>query len=159
MAGFQNAAMTRADSARENRRPFYLYADEYATFVNRSFADTLAQARKYGLYLTAAQQIISQVDEEIMQAMFGNLATLVSFQVAQEDAERLSAELVGQATPADLMQLPKYHAIVRTLIDGVPSCPFVVMTLPPPPAKRIYADPNTIRRVLSRRYGSPIAAA
>lgn len=106
MAGFQNAAMTRADTDRRERRPFYLYADEYATFVNASFADTLAQARKYGLYLTAAQQIISQVDDSIMEAMFGNLATLVTFQVGQKDAERLAGEFAGGATPEELMRLP-----------------------------------------------------
>jgi len=154
MAGFQNAAMTRADTDRQDRRPFYLYADEYATFVNSSFADTLAQARKYGLYLTAAQQIVAQVDETIMDAMFGNLATLVTFQVAQKDAERLAAELASDATPADLMRLPKYHAIVRTAVEGVPTRPFVVQTLPPPQAKRQHADPNTIRRVHDRRYGN-----
>ena len=152
MAGFQNAAMTRADTDRQQRRPFYLYADEYATFVNSSFADTLAQARKYGLYLTAAQQIVAQVDESIMDAMFGNLATLVTFQVAQKDAERLAAELAEGATPADLMRLPKYHAIVRTAVDGVPTRPFVIQTLPPPQAKRQHARPATIRRVLDRRY-------
>jgi len=155
MAGFQNAAMTRADTHRTDRRPFFLYADEYATFVNSSFADTLAQARKYGLYLTAAQQIISQVDESIMDAMFGNLSTLVTFQVAQKDAERLSAELASDATPADLMRLPKYHAIVRTAVQGVPSRPFVVATLPPPVARGHHADPKTIRRVLSRRFRIP----
>ena len=153
MAGFQNAAMTRADTDRRERRPFFLYADEYATFVNSSFADTLAQARKYGLYLTAAQQIVSQVDESIMDAMFGNLATLVTFQVAQKDAERLAAELAEGATPADLMRLPKYHAIVRTAVEGVPTRPFVVQTLPPPQAKRQHARPATIHRVLDRRYG------
>ncbi len=152
MAGFQNAAMTRADTHRTDRRPFYLYADEYATFVNSSFADTLAQARKYGLYLTAAQQIISQVDEAIMDAMFGNLSTLVTFQVAQKDAERLAAEFASDATPADLMRLPKYHAIVRTAVQGVPSRPFVVATLPPPVARSLHADPKTIRRVLNRRF-------
>jgi hypothetical protein len=151
MAGFQSAAMTRADTERTERRPFYLYADEYATFVNASFADTLAQARKYGLYLTAAQQIVSQVDEAIMDAMFGNLATLVTFQVSQRDAERLAAELAQGATPEDLMRLPKYHAVVRTAINGVPSRPFVVRTLPPPQVKRGHAQPETIRRVLARR--------
>ena len=152
MAGFQNAAMTRADQDKAERKPFYLYADEYASFVNSSFADTLAQARKYGLYLTAAQQIVSQVEESIMDAMFGNLATLVSFQVAQKDAEQLAAELACEAS--DLMRLPKYHAIVRTAVSGVPTRPFVVKTLPPPVAKPCHANPRTIQRVLVRRYGS-----
>ena len=156
MANFQNAAMTRADLDKSDRRPFYLYADEYATFVNSSFADLLAQARKYGLFLTAAQQTTTQVDRvdpAIMDAMFGNLATLVTFQVSQKDAQRLADELASDATPADLMQLPKYHAIVRTAIHGVPSRPFLVQTLPPPVKKKMHANPEVIQRQLRRRYG------
>lgn len=153
MAGFQNAAMTRADTDRQQRRPFYLYADEYATFVNASFADTLAQARKYGIYLTAAQQIITQVDDSIMEAMFGNLATLITFQVAQKDAERLAGELANEATSEELMRLPKYHAVVRTAINGVPSRPFVVKTLPSPKKTRGHASKETIRLVMARRHG------
>lgn len=152
MAGFQNAAMTRADTEKPERRPFYLYADEYATFVNSSFADTLAQARKYGLFLTAAQQIINQVDESIMEAMFGNLATLFTFQVGQKDAERLSGEFANGATPEDLMRLPKYHAVVRTSINGVPTRPFVVKTSSPPKKTRDHAQEATIRRVLAQHF-------
>ncbi len=155
MAAFQNAVMSRADIEREDRRPFYLYADEYATFVNESFADTLAQARKYQLYLTAAQQNITQIenkDKIVMDAMFSNLWTLITFQVAQEDAERLAAELAGHAKPEDLLTLPKYHAIVRTAIDGIPTRPFVVKTLPPPKITRRHAKIATIMRVLERRH-------
>ena len=156
MASFQNAAMTRANLEKGSRRPFYLYADEYATFVNESFADTLAQARKYGLFLTAAQQTITQVDRvdpTIMDAMFGNLATLVTFQVGQKDADRLAAELASDVTANDLMRLPKYHTVVRTSIDGVPTRPFVVATPTPPVRKRGHADPHKIVRQLERKHG------
>jgi hypothetical protein len=160
MTGFQNAAMTRADSERHQRQPFYLYADEYATFVNESFAETLAQARKYGLYLTAAQQNISQIEQQdaaVMDAMFGNLWTLVAFQVANKDAERLAAELAGDTKSTDLITLPKYHAIVRTAVAGVPTRPFVVKTLPPPVAKRMHARRETIQKLLERRFKKTIS--
>ncbi len=162
MSSFQNAAMSRADQQRTERRPFFLYADEYATFVNESFADTLAQARKYGLILTGAQQGISQVEkveQTIMDAMFGNASTLVSFQVSFKDAERLASEFASGVTPEQLMQLPKYHAIARTAIDGVPSRPFVIKTFPPPVPSKHHADPEKIRRVQQRRYGHVPAAS
>lgn len=66
MTGIQQAAMNRADLPKDERSPFFVYADKYTTCVNESFADTLPLARKYGLYLTAAQQIIDQVDETII---------------------------------------------------------------------------------------------
>jgi len=96
-----------------------------------------------------------------MDEMFGNISTLITFQVSQKDAERLSAELSGEASPAHLMSLPKYHAIVQTAIDGVPSRPFVMKTLPPPERRKHHADPETIQRVLSRRFRrpAPLAAA
>ncbi len=155
MAGIQQAAMSRADLAKEDRNPFYVYADEYATYVNESFADTLAQARKYGLYLTAAQQIIEQVDSTIMAPMFGNCKTLISFQVARDDAEALADQFTGDVTAPDLQQLPKYHASVRMDIDGIPTRPFTIATLPPPKPSGQHAKLTSIETVSRRRFASP----
>lgn len=152
MAGIQQAAMSRADLPKDERSPFYVYADEYATYVNESFADTLAQARKYGLYLTAAQQIIDQVDESIMAAMFGNCSTIVCFQVARDDAERMAEQLTGNVTPEDLQQLPKYTAVVRMAIDGVPARPFTIKTLPPPQRRKSHASPDRLTASSHRRF-------
>ena len=153
VAGIQQAAMSRAELAKDQRKLFNLYVDEYPVYVNESFAAILSQARKYGLRLTGAQQYLEQVDPALMAAMFGNVSTLVSFQLAFDDAEVMANQLGEPLNPADLISLPKYHAVTRLAIDGVPSRPFVLRTLPPPKRNRNMASAETIRKVSRRRYG------
>ena len=82
----QLAAMSRADIPNiEDRRPFYLYVDEFQNFATDSFAVILSEARKYGLCLTLANQYISQVPEEVMGAVFGNVGSLVTFRASAND--------------------------------------------------------------------------
>lgn len=151
IAATQNAAMSRADMPREERLDFHLYADEYATYANESFADILAQARKYGLKLTAAQQLLSpQVSEDLIDVMLGNVWTIIAFQVAQKDADRLAREFGSQIKPEDLIQMPRYHAAVRTKIDGVPCRPFIVNTPPPIEPSGKHQRAETVRRVTAR---------
>ncbi len=145
--------MSRAELDKEKRAIFNLYVDEYPVYVNESFATILSQARKYGLRLTGAQQYLDQVDPALMAAMFGNVSTLVSFQLSFDDAEVMANQLGEPLNPADLINLPKYHAVTRLAIDGVPSRPFILRTLPPPKRNRQMADAGVIRRVSRRRYG------
>ena len=153
VAGIQQAAMSRAELDKDQREIFNLYVDEYPVYVNESFATILSQARKYGLRLTGAQQYLEQVDPALMSAMFGNVSTLVSFQLAFDDAEVMANQLGEPLNPADLISLPKYHAVTRLAIDGVPSRPFILRTLPPPKRNRTMASAETIRKVSRRRYG------
>ena len=83
----QLAAMSRADIANiEDRRPFYLYVDEFQNFATDSFAVILSEARKYGLFLALANQYILQMPPEVKSAVFGNIGTIVSFRVSPDDA-------------------------------------------------------------------------
>ena len=72
-------AMSRADIAASKRRPFYLYIDEFQNFATKSFATILSEARKYKLSLILANQYTSQLDEDIKNAIFGNVGSIVSF--------------------------------------------------------------------------------
>jgi hypothetical protein len=103
----QLAAMSRADTPEEERRDFYLYVDEFQNFATDSFASILSEARKYRLNLTIANQYLAQMDEATLAAVFGNIGTLISFQVGAQDAEAIAEQLGGEATPQDLMALPR----------------------------------------------------
>jgi type IV secretory pathway TraG/TraD family ATPase VirD4 len=72
-------AMSRADIAASKRRPFYLYTDEFQNFATKSFATILSEARKYKLSLILANQYTSQLDEDIKNAIFGNVGSIISF--------------------------------------------------------------------------------
>src|SRR3990167_9136525 len=67
----QLSAMGRADVPESERRPFYLYVDEFQVFATDSFATILSEARKYALNLTVANQYISQMSQPVRDAVFG----------------------------------------------------------------------------------------
>jgi hypothetical protein len=155
ISSIQLAAMARADTAEERRRDFFLYVDEVQNFATESFATILSEARKYRLSLTVANQYLAQLDDSTLHALFGNLGTLIAFQAGVKDAEILSEQLGQELTPQDLLMLPRYTAYARLLIDGMPSRPFSLQTLP----LGLPADPDRgaiVRRASRHRYARPL---
>ncbi len=124
------AATSRASVPIEKRRSFYLYVDEFHTFVSLSFADILSESRKYGLYLIFAHQYISQLHEKVRSAVFGNVGTIISFRIGAEDARYLATEFQPTFGVADFVNLPNFHIYLRLMINGVTSQPFSAVTLP-----------------------------
>jgi len=153
-SSLQQAAMSRADIPEEQRCDFFLTVDEFQNYRTGSFASMLSEARKYRLCVTVAHQYLRQLDEETSNAVFGNVGSLVSFQVSGDDAENLARHLSqfpGQARPADLANLPKYTAYVRLVIDGMPSRPFSLETLPPPDTNGNDQRADAVRSTSQRR--------
>jgi type IV secretory pathway TraG/TraD family ATPase VirD4 len=153
VTSIEQAAKSRADLPEDQRRDFYLYADEFQTYAGtESLGIILSQARKYRLSLCLANQLVDQMDPELASTVFGNVGSLCVMQVGHTDAEKLAEELGGDVTPEDLIALPKYHAVMRILIKGEPTRPFTVSTLPPPAVMSRHADAQQLVRVSSRRY-------
>lgn len=127
------AAMSRADrgEAELAKLPnFYLYVDEFQSFANKSFADILSEARKYKLNLTIAHQYIEQMEEEVRDAVFGNVGTMITFRVGAFDAEVLEKEFAPTFMATDLVNLGFTQIYLKLMIDGVSSQPFSATTLP-----------------------------
>lgn len=128
------AAMSRADesaSALSKLPNLYLYVDEFQSFADKSFADILSEARKYKLNLTMAHQYIEQMEEEVRDAVFGNVGTMITFRVGAYDAEVLEKEFLPTFTSEDLVNLGLRQVYLKLMIDGVSSAPFSATTLPP----------------------------
>src|SRR3990167_3446029 len=128
------AAMSRADNNEQElaKLPnFYLYVDEFQSFANKSFADILSEARKYKLNLTIAHQYIEQMEEEVRDAVFGNVGTMVTFRVGAFDAEVLEKEFAPTFTAEDLVNLGIYQIYLKLMIDGVSSQPFSAKGMAP----------------------------
>jgi hypothetical protein len=153
---FQIDAMSRADIAEKDRKDFYLYVDEFQNFATSSFATILSEARKYKLNLTMANQYIEQMSEEVRGAVFGNVGTLVTFQVGHEDAKVLAPALGNEELilPDDLMNLAKYQIYTKFLIDGMPSQVFSARTNPPVDVsdREKYQDKQKIIENSRQRY-------
>ena len=116
---------------KKSRRAFYLYVDEFHNFLTLSFADILAEARKYGLNLVLAHQYLEQLDEKLRAAVFGNVGTIISFRVGVEDAKLLAREFYPTFSETDLVNLPNHSIYLKLLIDGKPSGAFSAITLAP----------------------------
>lgn len=121
--------------------------------IKYSTSTILSEARKYRLSLTLANQYLAQMSEQTESALFGNVGTLLAFQVGARDAETIAEQLGGELTPRDLMTLPRYQAYARLLIDGQPSRPFSMRTLRPPKHRLDPRREAIIRRTSRQRYG------
>lgn len=152
---FQLDAMSRANIPEKDRTDFYLYVDEFQNFATDSFATILSEARKYKLNLTMANQYIAQMPEEVRDAVFGNVGTILSFQVGFDDAEYLSGQYGEEVMPNDLVALSKYSAYMRLLIDGMPSKTFSLDTLPPPAFQPEVGRREKIIQAARQRYSTP----
>ncbi|HLC95673.1 MAG TPA: CxxC-x17-CxxC domain-containing protein, partial [Patescibacteria group bacterium] len=127
----QLAAMGRVDIAEEDRKDFYLYVDEFQNFATESFANILSEARKYHLNLILANQYVTQIDEKVRDAIFGNAGSIISFRVGAMDAEFLEKEFEPIFMMNDIINLPKYEIYLKLMIDGIAGDAFSATTLPP----------------------------
>lgn len=128
------AAMSRSDekvSVLAKLPQFYLFVDEFQSFADRSFSDILSEARKYKLNLTIAHQYIEQMDEEVRDAVFGNVGTMIVFRVGAYDADVLEKEFAPTFEAEDLVNLGLRQIYLKLMIDSVTSAPFSATTLPP----------------------------
>lgn len=131
------AAMSRAglhENEVRNLPPFYMFVDEFQSFVNEAFSDILSEARKYKLSLTIAHQYIEQMPEEVRSAVFGNMGTIITFRVGPFDAEVLEKIFDPTFVMQDLVNLGFAQIYLTLMVDGVGSSPFSAVTLPPIPA-------------------------
>jgi CxxC-x17-CxxC domain-containing protein len=150
----QLAAMSRVDIPEEKRNDFFLYVDEFQNFATESFVNILSEARKYRLSLILAHQYISQMEEGVRDAVFGNIGTLISFRVGAEDAEYLEKEFSPDITAEDLVNLAKYSIYIKLMVNGLAGRPFSATTLPPfdRPALSFSED---IIRISQDKYSTP----
>ncbi len=118
------AAMARQDMAMEDRKDFYLYVDEFQNYATEDFAVILSEARKYRLNLIVANQFVSQIDEEVKNAVFGNVGTMIAFRVGVPDANFLQHEFAPTFNEGDLTNIEKYHVYIKTIVKNEPVPPF-----------------------------------
>ena len=125
------AAFSRAEVDVAERRPFFVYLDEFQSFTTRSLATMTAELRKYAIGVVASHQYLTQVEPEVIDAVLGNAGTIVCFRLGPSDAAAMAREFQPKFESTDLMNLPNYHIYLKLMIDGAPSQPFSAVTLRP----------------------------
>ncbi|HNW55680.1 MAG TPA: type IV secretion system DNA-binding domain-containing protein [bacterium] len=151
------ASLSRADMSKDERKNFFLYIDEFQNFTTNSICQILSEARKYGLGLIIAHQYIGQLifkgDTAIKDAVFGNAGTMVSFKIGSEDAEVLQKEFAPVFDAYDLVNVDKYTAYIKLLVDNAAISPFAIKT-PWPLAGELDKElAGKIRQLSRLKYG------
>lgn len=118
------AAFSRANIEPNQRRPFFIYADEFQSFTTLSLVNMMSELRKYGAGLVLAHQHLGQIEPDVRSAVFGNAASLIAFRVGAHDASDLARELLPTFGVLDLLNLPNRQTYVRLMTDGSPSKAF-----------------------------------
>lgn len=154
------AAMSRQDTPEDKRRDFFVYVDEFQNFATPDFAQILSEARKYRLNLIVANQFIGQMEEEVKNAVFGNVGTLVGFRVGVTDANYLQHEFQPTFNEADLINVDRYHAYTKTIVSGEPVPSFSMDLTRDIEAEKRLANPRVselIRELSRLKYGRDVA--
>jgi hypothetical protein len=125
------AGLSRQDTPEDARAPFIAYLDEFHTFTTTALAGMLSELRKYRLGLVLAHQFSAQLEQEVRDAVFGNVGTLMAFRVGPDDAKALHRQFSPEFEDLDLVNLPDHEAYVRLLVQGAPTRPFSATTLRP----------------------------
>lgn len=126
------AALSRADVPETTRRDFYCYLDEFSSYTTLSIANMLSELRKYRLDLILAHQFLSQLDEQVRDAILGNVGTMIAFRLGVQGAEILEKEFYPNISATDLVNLPNFNFYIRLMIDGKVSKGFSGETLRSP---------------------------
>lgn len=120
----QMAALSRVDMFGKPMNDFYLYIDEFQNVTTDSIASILSEARKYRLSLTIAHQYISQLEENIKNAVFGNVGSMAVYRISTEDANFVEQKFKPTFTASDIMKLDNFNSYVSMLVNGTPTKPF-----------------------------------
>ncbi len=147
----QLSAMNRVFQNESERSDFYLYVDEFQNFATEAFIKILSEARKFKLNLIVANQYMAQLDRPIQDALFGNVGSLLSFVVGNQDAYLLSKEFGPKFPPEDLVKIGKYQIICKLSIDSETQNPFYATTLAPLSCKNQGRD--KLIRTSQERWG------
>ena len=153
------AAMSRADTPEAQRRPFYLYVDEFQNFAMPDFATILSEARKYKLNLTVANQFIGQMEEDVKNAIFGNVGTLMTFRTGVADAGYLQHEFSPTFNEADILNIEKYNVYIKTIVNNEPVPSFSMDVTKNIVAERALHNPKlaeAIKQLSRLKYGRDV---
>lgn len=115
LAKLQLASLRRARMSQEDRKPFYLYVDEFQNFATVSFVQMLSESRKYKLFLTMAEQSTSQqADKDMINIILANVGTVVCFRTGNPADEKILLPLFNPyLDEGEIMNLASFHFYMR----------------------------------------------
>ena len=115
LAKLQLASLRRARLQQTERRPFYLYVDEFQNFATPSFVQMLSESRKYKLFMIMAEQSTSQQDDQQMVGIvLANVGTVICFRTGNPQDERTLLPLFKPyIEETEISNLPSFNFYAR----------------------------------------------
>ncbi len=152
LSSVQLAAMRRTSGT----PPFFVYVDEFQHFVTESLSTMLSEARKFGIALTLSHQYLAQLPPGLLDAVRGNVGSLIVMRLGAEDAHVVEREVHPPFSRQDLTEIPSGNAVVKLIVHGQPTAPFSARMLPPVQLPQDQARVDAIRAQSRRRFGTPV---
>jgi len=151
LSKLQLAALRRAELPPSDRKLFAIIVDEFQNYAGNgtdtaSIRSFLSEARKYGVPLITVTQFTSQLDKDVLTAIFGNVGTMICFRCGMVDAQVLQREL-GIFDADDLLNLETGQVLVRM---GRAASAFNVDIIAPSPST--YSVKSQIVQLSRERY-------
>ncbi len=116
LAKLQLAALKRVLLASHDRTAFYLYVDEFELFNAPLFTELISESRKFGIYLTLAEQTTAYQDERESNILMANVGNVIAFRTAAEvDKRRILPLFTPYLTGSDLSNLKPYSCYLRSM--------------------------------------------
>lgn len=164
VAKIQAAALARQRQAKEDRKDFYFYIDEFQNYVTPSIEVILSEARKYRLSLNMAHQYLAQLEDggggrkgsgavNLKDAVFGNVGSIMAYKIGAQDAEYMAKEMAPVFSDQDLINIDKYKAVMKLSIDTQPSIPFSIVPLNPYLEEGDHEAAEAFKQLSRLKYG------
>ncbi len=116
LAKLQLAALKRVFQSSQERTAFYLYVDEFELFNAPLFTELISESRKFGIYLTLAEQTTAYQDEREINILMANVGNIIAFRTAAEvDKRRILPLFSPYLTGSDLSNLKPYSCYLRSM--------------------------------------------
>lgn len=123
-AGFHRSSIDEDD-----RKPFFIYLDEFHNFTTLSLVNMFSELRKFKIGFVVAHQYLNQLSVKIKEAVLGNIGTIICFRISYADAKYMAQEFYPVFKASDFVELENFHIYLRLMINGKPSKPFSAKTI------------------------------
>ncbi|QQG40553.1 MAG: ATP-binding protein [Candidatus Levyibacteriota bacterium] len=127
----RQAAEKRSLMDPKDRKPLYLYVDEFQNFATPSFVKMLSELGKFGINIIIVEQSTSQqADRTLTNVILANTGNVITFKTANPiDEDLMLAQFSPDAEKGHIPNLPRYHFYMK---KGAvePEAPFSGITDP-----------------------------
>ena len=156
----QRAALAR-DIKKTDFPDHYVYIDEFQNYATPAIKTILSEARKYRLCLIMAHQYVTQLPEDIRDAVYGNVGTMLVARISPEDAEtpKIKTRFEPTFTPFDISNIDNLNAYVSMLVGQALARPTSCRIM----LQEVIADPgdpkmeDALIEISTLKFGRPRA--